>query len=111
MISTKDLAFLAWAPFALVVVPLILILILILFPPAADVRVCPNGFDLRTGVRPDGHYECLAHPVGDPEWDGTWRRSPDRSEQPSGIVEGRIWCQLGSRAVVVDYRTVGCARW
>lgn len=71
---------------------------------------CPVGMDLRTGIRQDGSFECWAHPVGDPEWDGTWRRSPDRSVQPAWQFVGQIYCTGGARPLVVDERTVGCQR-
>ena len=104
--DARDLILTVLGPIATIVVPLVLVA----FPPPADTRVCPDGYDLRTGVRRDGHYECWPRPVGDPEWDGTWQRSPDRSRQLGTVIDGRIWCALGSRAVVVDYRTVGCRR-
>lgn len=71
---------------------------------------CPRGYDLRTGVRPDGHFECWPSPVGDPEWDGTWQRSPDRSVQPLGVFGNQIHCTGGAHPVIVDFRTVGCQR-
>lgn len=72
---------------------------------------CPVGYDLRTGIRPWGAFECWPHPVGDPDWDGTWRRSPDRSTQPAGVIHGRIYCTGGGRPVVADDgATVGCQR-
>lgn len=70
---------------------------------------CPAGYDLRTGIRADGRFACWPHPVGDPEWDGTWRR-PERARQPDGVLESRIWCTGGARPIVVNARTVGCQR-
>lgn len=70
---------------------------------------CPAGYDLRTGIRRSGDFQCWPHPVGDPEWDGTWRR-PDRSVQPDGVIRSRIYCTGGASPIVVDYRTVGCQR-
>jgi hypothetical protein len=70
---------------------------------------CLRGYDLRTGVRPTGQFECWPQPVGDPDWDGVYMR-PDRSRQPDGVLRGRIWCTNGDRAIVVDERTVGCQR-
>jgi hypothetical protein len=71
---------------------------------------CPAGYDLRTGIRRDGRYQCWPHPVGDPEWDGTWQR-PERGTQPNGILEGRIYCTGGARPIARDDgRTVGCQR-
>lgn len=105
--DARDFILTTLGPIAAIVVPLIMLA----FPPPPATRVCPEGYDLRVGVRPDGRYQCWPRPVGDPEWDGTWQRSPDRSRQVGSIVDGRIWCPLGSRAVVVDYRTVGCRSW
>lgn len=68
---------------------------------------CPPGMDLRTGIRLDGHYQCWSHPVGDPEWDGTWQR-PERSVQGSWVLEGRIYCARNTRPVVEDWQRVGC---
>lgn len=70
---------------------------------------CPATYDLRTGIRTSGHFECWPHPVGDPEWDGTWQR-PERSRQPAGVLGSRIFCTNGTRPIVVDERTVGCQR-
>jgi len=69
---------------------------------------CPEGYDLRAGVRRTGAASCWAHPVGDPEWDGTWQR-PERSIQPPGRVELQIFC-FDSQPVVVDDRTIACKR-
>jgi len=72
---------------------------------------CPAGYDLRTGIRRDGRFECWPAPLGDPEWDGTWRRSPDRSVQPDGIIHSRIYCTGGAHPIAGDDgRTVGCQR-
>lgn len=78
---------------------------------------CLPGYDLRTGIRRSGAYECWPAPVAPPgwsprlgpiqDWDGTWLR-PERSVQPDGVLTGRIWC-LGV-PVVVDERTVGCRK-
>lgn len=68
---------------------------------------CPDGMDLRTGIRQDGHFECWPHPVGDPEWDGTWQR-PERSVQAAWVLEGRIYCSRNTRPVVDDWHRVGC---
>jgi len=67
---------------------------------------CPGDLDLRTGIRRDGRFECWPHPVGDPEWDGTWQR-PERSVQPAWHLDGRVYCG-DTRPVVIDWRTVGC---
>lgn len=73
---------------------------------------CAPGYDLRTGIRRSGSYECWPHPVAPPgfigrieDWDGTFGR-PERSVQPQGVRAGRIWCL--TRPVVVDERTVAC---
>lgn len=68
---------------------------------------CPESFDLRTGVRADGRFECWPRPSGPLDYDGTWGK-PDRSVQPEGVIGGRIWCKGGTRPVVVDARAVGC---
>ena len=76
---------------------------------------CPVGYDLRTGIRRSGRYQCWPHPVaplgwrGGPieEWDGTNGR-PERSVQPDGVIEGRIWCGTGVVPIVVDDRRVRC---
>lgn len=70
---------------------------------------CPIGYDLRTGIRSDGRFECWPSPTGPSEWDGTWAR-PERSVQPDGVIESRIYCTGGARPIVVDARTVGCQR-
>lgn len=70
---------------------------------------CPVGWDLRTGIRQDGRFDCWRHPVGDKNWQWSLGR-PDRSVQPAGVVGGKIWCTSGQRAVVIDDRAVGCQR-
>jgi hypothetical protein len=104
-VRTTDVLLLILAPLALAAVPAS---IAMLSTPAPLTESCPPGHDLRTGVRRDGRFECWPWPVGDPEWDGTWGRSPDRSVQPPGIVDRKIHCTGGSRPIVVDYKTVGC---
>ncbi len=56
---------------------------------------CPDGYDLRTGVRSTGRFDCWPHVVGDPEWDGTWHR-PELGVQPPGVIGGRVYCTGGS---------------
>lgn len=70
---------------------------------------CPVGYDLRTGIRRSGSFQCWPQPVGPRDWDGTWQR-PERSVQPAGVVESRLYCTGGSRPIVVDAATVGCQR-
>jgi hypothetical protein len=71
---------------------------------------CPIGYDLRTGIRRTGDFECWPVPVGDPDWDGTWQR-PERSVQPDGVLEGRLYCTGGMQPLAGDDgRTVGCQR-
>src|SRR5690348_4647766 len=84
----------------------LLALVALCRPPRAR---CPAGFDLRTGIRRDGRFACWPHPVGDPEWDGTFER-PERGRQPGGVLESQIWCTNGTEPIVVDERTVGCQR-
>lgn len=67
---------------------------------------CPSDWDLRTGVQRDGSFTCWPHPVGDPEWDGTWQRE-ERSVQASWVLEGRVYC-AGRTPVVEDWQKVGC---
>lgn len=78
----------------------------ILRPRAAR---CPQGFDLRTGVRADGRFECWPRPSGPLDFDGIWGK-PERSVQPEGVIGARIYCTGGARPIVVDERTVGCQR-
>lgn len=68
---------------------------------------CPSGYDLRTGIRVDGRYECWPHPDGDPDFDGTWQR-PERGTQSMAILRGRILCPTTEDPVVLDDRRVGC---
>lgn len=68
---------------------------------------CPAGMDMRTGIRDDGSYQCWPHPVGDPEWDGTWQR-PERSVQAAWVLEGRVYCTGTDRPAVLDWNLVGC---
>jgi hypothetical protein len=68
---------------------------------------CPVGYDLRTGIRRSGHFECWPTPIGDPDYDGTWQR-PERSVQSDGVLESRIFCTSGQQPIIVDARTVGC---
>lgn len=70
---------------------------------------CPGNMDLRTGVRADGSFQCWPHPVGDPNWDGTYGR-PDRSVQASWVLAGRVYCASTERPSVVDWNLVGCRR-
>ncbi len=74
-------------------------------PPRA---ACPAGYDLRTGIRRDGRFECWPAVVGDPAWDGTWGR-PERGRQPPGIVAARIYCRAPAVPIVlVGGRAVRC---
>lgn len=87
---------------------------------------CAPGWDLRTGIRRNGCFTCWQHPVAPrgwdagrfgpiADWDGTFGR-PERSVQPAGVLEGRIWCGTGAIPIVVlawrdrDARRVGCGR-
>lgn len=70
---------------------------------------CPGDLDLRTGVRQDGQFACWPHPVGDPEWDGTYLR-PERSVQATWVLEGRVYCTGMTRPTVVDWQTVRCSK-
>lgn len=59
----------------------------------------PHGFYIN-GVRPTGHFELRRIPLG----------RDDDAPQPPGVLQGRIWCGNGERAIVVNERTVGCQR-
>ena len=76
---------------------------------APDRMTCPPHWH-NDGVRRNGRFSCIPEPVGDPDWDGTWQRSPDRSIQPPGEIRSRIYCTGGARPISVDGRTVGCQR-
>lgn len=69
---------------------------------------CAAGWH-HNGVGPSGLFACTPNPVGDPDWDGTWRR-PDRSSVPSGFLLGKIYCTNGATPIVVSARVVGCQR-
>lgn len=71
---------------------------------------CPAGYDLRTGIRRSGHFECWPSPDGDPDYDGTWQR-PERSVQREDVLTGRIYCTGGAQPIAGDDgSTVGCQR-
>lgn len=74
-----------------------------------QIAACPAGHDLRTGIRRDGSFACWPHPVGNPDFDGTFGW-PERSVQPLGVLESRLHCTGGARPVVVSDRVVGCQR-
>lgn len=79
---------------------------------------CPWDTDLRAGVRVDGRFECWRHPVAPArwspadgaveEWDGTFGRA-ERSLQPGGVLEGRVYCTNG-RHPEQDGTSVWCSR-
>lgn len=85
---------------------LVLQVLAMLVTPAR--ATCPSGHYVN-GIRPSGAFSCLPTPVGDPEYDGTYGK-PDRSVQPPGELESRIYCTGGTHPVVRDHRTVGCQR-
>jgi hypothetical protein len=73
-----------------------------------DHERCPDGWWVE-GVRPSGVYDCRHVPVGDDV------RLPgglveDRSVQPPGVLDGRIFCVAGSEPRVIDARTVACRK-
>lgn len=70
---------------------------------------CPDGYDVRAGIRRSGDFECWPRPVGDPDYDGTYGK-PERGTQSDAIIRGRIYCTGGTQPIVVDYLTVGCQR-
>lgn len=113
MRHTGDVILIVLAPIAILMIPVIVAV----GPHPPDVRRCPASYDLRTGVRADGRFQCWPHPSaprgwhGGPieDWDGTWQR-PEKSVQLGTIVDDRIYCTGGTRPIVVDYQTVGCQR-
>ena len=69
---------------------------------------CAPGWWLPEGVRRDGDFACRRVPVGPELRDGRGVLI-DRSEQPDGIVESRVYCTGGSVPVIGDDgRTVSC---
>lgn len=76
---------------------------------------CPFDMDLRTGVTPDGSFECWPHPskragMSDSEYreyDGTFGK-PERSVQASWMLAGRVYCTGSTRPIVIDWHTVEC---
>jgi hypothetical protein len=81
-----------------------------LMQPAA--ALCIQGWYLN-GVHPDGVYECLRAPGGDPLYDGAGG-FPDRTVDRPGWYRGRVYCTGGTHPIVVledrEARTVGCQR-
>ena len=69
--------------------------------------ICPEGWYVN-GVRKTGQTECIPVPRGFEEL--TDRGIIDNSIQPPGYVSVRIYCTGGTRAIVVNQRTVGCQR-
>lgn len=69
--------------------------------------ICPPGW-YAEGVRPNGATTCLPAPSG-PDVIST-HGVEDRSVQPPGAIEARIYCTGGAHPIVVDARTVGCQR-
>lgn len=80
---------------------------------------CPQGRDLRLGVRRDGRFACWSAPLAPrgwdaarrgpiTEWDGTYGR-PDLSVQRDDALDGRVYCWPGTVPIVeLDGRTVRC---
>lgn len=86
------------------------LLLSVLGPCARPTRAhCPAGYDLRTGIRGSGAFECWPSPKGDPLYDGAGG-FPERSVQSDAIVRSRIYCTGGAHPIVVNERTVGCQR-
>lgn len=86
------------------------LLITLSAPCTRPVRArCPDGHDLRTGIRRSGAFECWPVPGGDPLYDGAGG-FPERSTQSTAILRGQIYCTGGAHPIVVDFRTVGCQR-
>lgn len=68
----------------------------------------PNGWYVN-GVSPDGAYELRRAPVAEqPPCKET--KLSCVADEPDVWIRGRIYCTGGSRAIVVDERTVGCTR-
>lgn len=68
---------------------------------------CPEGYDLRMGIRRSGDFECWPSPPRGSLYDGAGGYE-ERSPQLGPILTGRIYCTGGSEAIVIDERTVGC---
>lgn len=70
---------------------------------------CPVGFDLRTGVRRDGHFTCWPAPLGAPHWDARIGAWVDDGVQPGWRLGGRVVCTGGTEPRQ-DGTSVWCAR-
>lgn len=68
---------------------------------------CPPAYDLRTGIRRNGQFECWPHPQGDPSADGTYGH-PLHSTQSNAILRSQIYCTNGTEPIIVSDRVVGC---
>lgn len=70
---------------------------------------CPDGWWLPKGIQPSGYFVCRPTPIGDDYRDarGILR---DRSVQPLGELEGRIYCEPNAIPTIVDTRAVACTR-
>lgn len=79
---------------------------------------CPDTYDLRTGVRTSGSFECWPHPSAPvgwdrrlgriEDWDGTHGR-PERSIQSEATIGSRIYCTGGATPRQDGFR-VWCQR-
>lgn len=69
---------------------------------------CPRGWWLPEGVRDTGEFTCRPAPVG-VEFRNQRGVLVDRSVQPAGALQDRVWCTGGSIPVQGDDgRTVSC---
>lgn len=69
---------------------------------------CPPGYDLRTGIDRAGRFRCWPRPIGDEDWSFASGR-PDRSVQPDGVLESRLYC-TGGAVPHQDGASVWCQR-
>jgi hypothetical protein len=67
---------------------------------------CPPRWYVN-GVRPSGAYECRPAVTADPDNDGTWGHRDVTPYDPA-VIRGQIYCEAGTRSVVIDERTVAC---
>jgi hypothetical protein len=68
---------------------------------------CPDGTDLRAGIRRDGYFECWPRPLGEPHWDPRARAWIDDGFQPGWRLGGRVYC-TGGTEVLQDGQSAWC---
>jgi len=67
---------------------------------------CPMGWH-HEGIDASGRFHCIPHLTG-PDWEGPGHA--DLAIQPQGRIDGHLCCALHQIPVVVDERSVACAR-